>query len=57
LKDKAPSDTPKYIYVMRNPKDTAASFFHFYTGVKNLAFDRPWDEFFEMFISGQGLLL
>ena len=46
---------PRYIYVMRNPKDTAVSFYHHY----ELMPETPhlsWDEFFELFIEGKGIL-
>ena len=48
-----PSETPgRYIYVARNPKDVAVSYFHAYKsftwGEPNL----PWDEYFERFITG-----
>ncbi|KAK3745841.1 hypothetical protein QZH41_014930 [Actinostola sp. cb2023] len=44
---------PKYIYVIRNPKDVAVSFYHHYQGFKMYEFDHPWDEFFEMFIENK----
>ncbi|KXJ25484.1 Sulfotransferase 1 family member D1, partial [Exaiptasia diaphana] len=48
-------DKPKYIYVLRNPKDVAVSFYYHYKGFKIFGFaDRTWDEFFEMFINDQG---
>ena len=48
-----PSETPgRYIYVARNPKDVAVSYFHMY---KSLIWGEPnltWDEYFERFITG-----
>ncbi|KAK3737785.1 hypothetical protein QZH41_017259, partial [Actinostola sp. cb2023] len=44
---------PKYINVIRNPKDVAVSWYHHYKGFKFFEFDRPWDEFFEMFIDNK----
>ena len=46
---------PRYIYVMRNPKDTAVSFYHHYQLLPR-AKHRSWDEYFELFIKGQGIL-
>ena len=46
---------PHHIYVMRNPKDTMVSWYH-----HNLKFNfepKPtWDEFFESFLKGEGML-
>ena len=39
---------PKYIYMVRNPKDTAVSYYWHYKGFSIYEFDRSWDEFFEM---------
>ena len=46
---------PRYIYVMRNPKDTAVSFYHHYQLLPRTK-HRSWDEYFELFIKGQGIL-
>ena len=43
---------PKYIYVVRNPKDVAVSLYWHYKGSKLIEFQRSWDEFFDMFIEG-----
>lgn len=49
------TDKPKYIYVMRNPKDAAVSFYHHYKGLEMYEFsDGTWDEFFEMFMDNKG---
>ena len=46
---------PRYIYVMRNPKDTAVSFYHHYEAMP-ASTHRSWDEYFELFIKGEGIL-
>ena len=46
---------PRYIYVMRNPKDTAVSFYHHFE-IMPKAPHRSWDEYFELFIKGEGIL-
>ncbi|CAH1773533.1 unnamed protein product, partial [Owenia fusiformis] len=47
------STRPKVVYVARNPKDVAVSFYHFYRSNKSLGnFNRGWEEFFEMFVEG-----
>jgi hypothetical protein len=52
---KAPG--PKYVNIMRNPKDTAVSYFNFYSAITTdkLGFEGQWDEFFELFIRGEGM--
>ena len=46
---------PRYICVMRNPKDTAVSFYH-HSEVMPETPHRSWDEYFELFIKGEGIL-
>lgn len=43
----------KYLYVCRNPKDACVSFFHFTRGFAGYEFDGTFDEYFEVFVSGQ----
>ncbi|CAH1793190.1 unnamed protein product [Owenia fusiformis] len=51
--NKSNDSRPRIVYVARNPKDVAVSFYHFYRSNKSLGnFNRGWNEFFEMFISG-----
>ncbi len=40
---------PRIVVVMRNPKDTLVSAYHFYRNNGRLAYDGTWDEFFEVF--------
>ena len=48
-----PHTTPaKYIYVIRNPKDVAVSYFHHFRAGKMHQFSGSWDEFFELYLSG-----
>ena len=42
----------KYIYVARNPKDVAVSFFHFARHLKNLQFSGDWNCFYDLFMKG-----
>ncbi|XP_001632832.2 sulfotransferase 1C2 [Nematostella vectensis] len=44
---------PKYIYVMRNPKDCAVSLFFHCKGMAYYKCDASWLEFFEAFIRGR----
>ena len=48
-----PAKSPaKYIYVARNPKDTAVSFYHHTKGLKPFNFNGTWDFFFEQYMAG-----
>uniref|UniRef100_A0A8C2SJ03 Sulfotransferase n=1 Tax=Capra hircus TaxID=9925 RepID=A0A8C2SJ03_CAPHI len=42
----------KIIYIIRNPKDIAVSFFHYYRDNPNLPSIETWHEFFELFLKG-----
>nr|XP_006135300.1 sulfotransferase 6B1-like isoform X1 [Pelodiscus sinensis] len=43
----------KILVLFRNPKDTAASFFHFHNNTPNVPSYISWDEFFSEFMSGK----
>ncbi|XP_031574454.1 sulfotransferase 1C2-like [Actinia tenebrosa] len=43
----------KIIWVVRNPKDCAVSYYHHYNGFAILDCDCTWDEFFEHFMNGK----
>ena len=48
---------PHHIYVMRNPKDSAVSYYHHSSKAPGGPFYKPtWDEFFESFLKGEGML-
>lgn len=42
----------KYIYIARNPKDVAVSFYYHLLRMKSIE-NVEWDEFFELFIAGK----
>uniref|UniRef100_A0A8C5RUM8 Sulfotransferase n=1 Tax=Laticauda laticaudata TaxID=8630 RepID=A0A8C5RUM8_LATLA len=46
----------KILVLFRNPKDAAVSFFHFTKGINMRPDQNTWDEFFEEFITGKGVL-
>lgn len=43
----------KYIYVARNPRDVAVSYFYFAANMADISYDGGWDEFFDAFVQGQ----
>ncbi|KAL1775765.1 sulfotransferase 6B1-like [Sigmodon hispidus] len=42
----------KIVYIVRNPKDTAVSLFHYYRDNPNLPSTETWAEFLELFLKG-----
>ena len=49
-----PHSTPaKYIYIARNPKDVAVSYFHHMLAFKVFDFSGSWDEFFNLYLAGR----
>ncbi|XP_071840693.1 sulfotransferase 1C2-like [Apostichopus japonicus] len=52
LPEELTTKKPKVIYVARNPKDAAVSFFHFAEMIKTLPDFSSWNEFFDLFCKG-----
>ena len=44
----------KIVYVARNPKDVAVSYYYFHKWIVSLPEYETWDEFFEDFMAGKG---
>ena len=42
----------KYVYLARNPKDVAVSFFQFVTSMKR--YNGPWEFYAKLFVEGNG---
>ncbi len=43
----------KFIYVARNPKDVAVSYYYHTLGFELYQYDGNWDDYFERFITGE----
>lgn len=44
----------KIILIIRNPKDVAASFYHFLQKEYSVQYDGSWDYFLKLFVDGKG---
>lgn len=54
-KGKTDNTECKYIYVARNPKDVAVSFYKFMTDFGSVAgYNGPWEFFTRLFVEGKG---
>ncbi len=50
----APHTSPsKYVYVARNPKDVAVSFYYHARSFKAFEYSGPWEHFFRLFMDGR----
>ena len=48
-----PQTSPaKYIYIVRNPKDVAVSFYYHVLGFLHNEYSQPWEHFFRLFMNG-----
>ena len=48
----SPNDMPgKYVYIVRNPRDVAVSYFHHHHAIPNCPLFE-WNDYFEKFVSG-----
>ena len=47
------SSPAKYIYVARNPKDVAVSFYYHAIAFKAFEFSGDWNDFYKLFVSGR----
>jgi hypothetical protein len=45
----------RYIYMLRNPKDVAVSFYHFMSNREPISYTGDWKAFFDLFVSGRVL--
>ena len=46
------ANRPRYIYVMRNPKDAFVSFYHHFRNMPYMKEIPTWDKAFELFMKG-----
>ncbi|KAM4693533.1 sulfotransferase 6B1-like [Discoglossus pictus] len=43
----------KILVILRNPKDTAVSYYHFYKNIPMLPTIESWDDFFQLYLKGE----
>ena len=44
----------KIVYILRNPKDIAVSYYNHHKKLLMYEFDGPWDNYFQRFMQGNG---
>ena len=44
----------KIVYILRNPKDIAVSYYNHHKKILMYEFDGPWDNYFQRFMQGNG---
>ncbi|KAE8602622.1 hypothetical protein XENTR_v10014056 [Xenopus tropicalis] len=49
------SGTREIIYIARNPKDVAVSYYHFYKAIKKVKQKKDWETFLDDYLSGKVL--
>ena len=53
-KGKDEATKPRYICVMRNPKDAVVSLYHHWSALAVFPYNQPWDHFFNLFMKNEG---
>ena len=48
-----PTTAAKYIYIARNPKDTAVSYFHHTRAMRHYEYTGDWNDYFRKFMTGR----